>query len=103
MYIKLIEEELSLPYNTLDRCYHWMEVRYNLIGQLGVKICGEAKNRIWTTTASGESNLMMVRFDAKFAEDRDPWQGFKISATAFNKGKKKMWIHLFSLVPIFVE
>ncbi|XP_071139530.1 protein SpAN-like isoform X2 [Mytilus edulis] len=85
MYVKLTEDELSLPYNTLDRCYHWMEVRYNLIGQLGVKICGEAKNRIWTTTSSGESNLMMVRFDAKFAEDRDPWQGFKISATAFNK------------------
>ncbi|CAG2244650.1 unnamed protein product [Mytilus edulis] len=67
MYIKLIEEELSLPYNTLDRCYHWMEVR------------------TWSTTPSGESNLMMVRFDAKFAEDRDPWQGFRISATAFSK------------------
>ncbi|XP_063438022.1 uncharacterized protein LOC134719029 isoform X1 [Mytilus trossulus] len=85
MYIKLTEDQLSLPYNTLDRCYHWMEVRYNLIGQLGVKICGETKNRIWTTTPSGESNLMMVRFDAKFADDRDPWQGFKISATAFNE------------------
>ncbi|XP_063438026.1 protein SpAN-like isoform X2 [Mytilus trossulus] len=85
MLVKLTADDLDLPYNSLNRCYHWMEVRYNLIGQLGVKICGEIKDKTWTTTPYGESNLMMVRLDAKFAEDKDAGKGFSISATATPK------------------
>ncbi|VDI58582.1 Hypothetical predicted protein [Mytilus galloprovincialis] len=85
MLVKLTADDLDLPYNSLNRCYHWMEVRYNLIGQLGVKICGEIKGKTWTTTPYGESNLMMVRLDAKFAEDKDAGKGFSISATTAPK------------------
>ncbi|CAC5397285.1 unnamed protein product [Mytilus coruscus] len=85
MLVKLTVDDLNLPYNSLKRCYHWMEVRYNLIGQLGVKICGTTKGKTWTTTPYGESNLMMLRFDAKFAEDKDAGKGFSISATAASK------------------
>ncbi|XP_071139524.1 protein SpAN-like isoform X1 [Mytilus edulis] len=85
MLVKLTADDLDLPYNSLNRCYHWMEVRYNLIGQLGVKICGEIKGKTWTTTPYGESNLMMVRLDAKFAEDKDAGKGFSIIATAATK------------------
>ncbi|XP_052085166.1 blastula protease 10-like [Mytilus californianus] len=86
MLVKLTVDNLNLPYNSLKRCYHWMEIRYNLIGQLGVKICGKIKGKTWTTTPYGESNLMMLRLDAKFAEDKDPGKGFSISTTAISKG-----------------
>lgn len=37
-HVKIHSDVFHLPYNTVDnRCYHWLEVRYNLIGQQGVR------------------------------------------------------------------
>lgn len=36
--IKLTIEELNLARNTMSSsCYHWLEIRYNLVGQTGIK------------------------------------------------------------------
>lgn len=36
-YVRMTVEELHLADNNLDRCYHWLEIQYNLPGQTGIK------------------------------------------------------------------
>lgn len=36
-YIRMTVEEFHLADNNLDRCYHWLEIQYNLPGQTGIK------------------------------------------------------------------
>lgn len=36
-YVRMTVEELYLADNNLDRCYHWLEIQYNLPGQTGIK------------------------------------------------------------------
>lgn len=38
MHVKLQADVLHLPYNPNDnKCYHWLEIRYNLVGQTGIR------------------------------------------------------------------
>ena len=58
-----------------------------MIGQLGPKRCGDIQQETWIASSSGNSNLMMLKFDAKFANDKSPKKGFKIKATTIGRGK----------------
>nr|XP_019926431.1 versican core protein-like [Crassostrea gigas] len=61
-------------------CYHWLEIRYHLPGQTGIKQCNtEQANQQITTTNDGERNIMILKFDSKLSRDRRSSQNHKFS------------------------
>ena len=64
-----------------------------MIGQLGPKRCGDIQQETWIASSSGNSNLMMLKFDAKFASE-SPKKGFKIKATTIGRGKIFFYIYI---------
>lgn len=83
--IKLTIEKLDLALNSAtSSCYHWLEIRYNLIGQTGIKQCNSLTNQQYTTTNDGEKNIMLLKFDSRFSKDRPAPQngGFKLKVEA---------------------
>ena len=86
--MKITINELSLPHNANNICYHWLEIRYNLLGQLGPKRCGTIKGQTWVTNPNKEDNLMILIFDAYFGRDRAASTGFQITATSEFRGNQ---------------
>ncbi|XP_061178342.1 uncharacterized protein LOC133186981 [Saccostrea echinata] len=83
--IRLRIDELQLAMNNFDsKCYHWLEIRYNMIGQSGIRQCNTANNQTYTTTNDGESNLMLLKFDSRFNKNTQTSQGqrFKLNVKA---------------------
>ncbi|XP_076102523.1 uncharacterized protein LOC143071810 isoform X1 [Mytilus galloprovincialis] len=78
---------LHLPYNDdLKRCYHWLQVRYNLVGQTGIRKCGDSTGDTWVTTPWGEKNLMLLIFDSKVGQGHSPEKGFSLRARTVKDG-----------------
>lgn len=67
------------------RCYHWLEIRYNLIGQPSKKNCGQKifKKKI-SSNEFGNPELMMLKYDTETFKKAWPGRGFKIIATAID-------------------
>ncbi|XP_021364299.1 uncharacterized protein LOC110457377 isoform X2 [Mizuhopecten yessoensis] len=85
--IQLTINSLNLPYNTNDnRCYHWLEIRYNLMGQSGLKKCGDFTNEVYRTTWDGTPNIMYLMFDSAYADDKSPGTGFSLTVEAVVPG-----------------
>ena len=42
---RLVIEDLHLTSNAKDRCYHWLEIQYNLPGQTGIRFVCKAISR----------------------------------------------------------
>ncbi|VDH92906.1 Hypothetical predicted protein [Mytilus galloprovincialis] len=88
--IKATITDMDIAYNhELTRCYHWLEVQYNLIAQPGIIKCGElqgGQTLEYETTNNGEYNLMMFKFDSQFVSSKEPTRGFFVIVEAFNAG-----------------
>ncbi|KAJ8299451.1 hypothetical protein KUTeg_023511 [Tegillarca granosa] len=87
-YIKLTVEHLHLPDDgmALNRCYHWLEIRYNLLGQKGIKRCGDMVGHTYVTTKDELSNEMLIIFDSKFANDKAARKGFRLLVEPVGRG-----------------
>ncbi|XP_069105545.1 uncharacterized protein [Argopecten irradians] len=78
--IKLTINDLHLSYDvTNHNCFHWLEIRYNLIGQTGLKKCGEVSDKIYSTTWDGIPHLMYLQLDSSYADDIGPSKGFSLT------------------------
>ncbi|XP_076084855.1 MAM and LDL-receptor class A domain-containing protein 1-like isoform X1 [Mytilus galloprovincialis] len=70
-------------------CNHWLEYRYNLIGQKGPKKCGTnfvADEEIWDSTPDELSNAMMIIFDSNTFSTKPAATGFSIKVQSIGKG-----------------
>ncbi|VDI82640.1 apolipoprotein(a) [Mytilus galloprovincialis] len=86
-HVRLEADVFHLPYDAEDdRCYHWLEVRYNLPGQTGIRVCGDSSGDSWVTSAWGEKNLMLLIFDSDFGKLHSPEKGFSLQATTTKDG-----------------
>ncbi|KAJ8303518.1 hypothetical protein KUTeg_019914 [Tegillarca granosa] len=87
-YIRLTVEHLHLPDDgmALNRCYHWLEIRYNLLGQKGIKRCGDMVGHTYVTTADEMPNEMLIVFDSKFADDKAARKGFRLLVEPVGRG-----------------
>lgn len=84
--IELSSPNFDLPDNSLNRCSHWLEVRFNLIGQPGPLYCGDSLPVI-ETSSGGESHLLLLRFDST-NQFVDSGKGFNLTIrvkTGFNQ------------------
>ncbi|XP_048747647.2 uncharacterized protein LOC125659895 [Ostrea edulis] len=86
-YLRMTVEELHLTDNNLNRCYHWLEIQYNLAGQTGIKRCGDLIGDEWTGSKDSP-NFMTLTFDSKFVQDRPVEKGFKLRFNAVGRGCK---------------
>ncbi|XP_056005160.1 blastula protease 10-like [Ostrea edulis] len=78
--IRLTIQNLELARNTRQsNCYHWLEIRYHLPGQTGIRQCNAPANQQFTTTNDGERNVMILKFDSKFSRDVQPSENHKFS------------------------
>ncbi|XP_062585892.1 uncharacterized protein LOC134247569 [Saccostrea cucullata] len=76
--IKMTVDDLHMAYNpdTL-RCYHWLEIQYNLPGQPGIRRCGDIVGDTFLTSADSPT-LMIVTMDTRFAGSRVTHKGFRL-------------------------
>lgn len=85
--IQLDVQDFDLKDKPKRGCYHWLEVRYNLIGQLGPSYCGNSLgDGTKTTTVSGDENLMMLKFNTKRYQQKKAGRGFKLSLKSVYAG-----------------
>uniref|UniRef100_K1PZJ3 Hepatocyte growth factor-like protein n=1 Tax=Magallana gigas TaxID=29159 RepID=K1PZJ3_MAGGI len=76
--LQITVEELRLPANmAYRRCYHWLEIQYNLPGQTGIKRCGDMNGDQWTGSKISP-NVMTITFDSKFVQNRPARKGFRL-------------------------
>ncbi|XP_061190204.1 uncharacterized protein LOC133198071 [Saccostrea echinata] len=76
--IKMTIDDLHLAYNPKTvRCYHWLEIQYNLPGQPGIRRCGDIVGETFLTSKDSPT-LMIVTMDTKFAGSRVTHKGFKL-------------------------
>nr|XP_022287475.1 zinc metalloproteinase dpy-31-like [Crassostrea virginica] len=68
-----------------DRCYHWLEIRYNLIGQTGPRICGKVNYTEYRTSLTDSVGEAMLKFNSKFSKDKAPSTGFIVLVEATNE------------------
>ncbi|CAC5376663.1 PLG [Mytilus coruscus] len=86
-HVRLEADVFHLPYDAEDdRCYHWLQVRYNLVGQTGIRVCGDSSGDSWVTSPWGQKNLMLLIFDSEFGKLHSPEKGFSLLATTTNDG-----------------
>ncbi|XP_034328389.2 uncharacterized protein [Magallana gigas] len=88
MFIRMTVEELRLPVNGWNRCYHWLEIQYNLPGQSGIKRCGDINGDQWTGSKDSP-NFMTLTFDSKFVQNRPARKGFRLRFNAIEPTKFK--------------
>ncbi|KAL5019623.1 hypothetical protein ScPMuIL_002515 [Solemya velum] len=68
-------------------CYHWLEVRYNLVGQLGPSYCGNSfGDGTKITTLLGDENILMLKFNSKRYRNRKAGRGFKLKLISVYAG-----------------
>ncbi|KAK3088625.1 hypothetical protein FSP39_021462, partial [Pinctada imbricata] len=82
---RLVIEDLHLTYNALGRCYHWLEIQYNLPGQTGIRKCGEITDEIWMASRDSEGTIVLT-FDSNFVTNRPAQRGFRLRADAVGRG-----------------
>ncbi|XP_056002874.1 uncharacterized protein LOC125661847 isoform X2 [Ostrea edulis] len=76
--IKMTIEGLHMAYNPKTlRCYHWLEIQYNLPGQPGIRRCGDIVGEVFLASIDSPT-LMIVTMDTKFVGSRVTHKGFKL-------------------------
>ncbi|KAK3088233.1 hypothetical protein FSP39_016454 [Pinctada imbricata] len=80
MKVQMDMDDMQLSDNG-QACYHWLEVRYNLMGQRGPE-----QGEVYTTTNDELPSHMMLKFNSIFASDRQPQKGFSLTVKAVGKG-----------------
>ncbi|XP_076102513.1 uncharacterized protein LOC143071805 isoform X2 [Mytilus galloprovincialis] len=86
LHVRVNVDVFHLPLVDNNKCYHWLEVRYNLVGQTGVRKCGTTAGDVWTTSAWGEQNLMLLIFDSVYGKNHPADKGFSLRAKTVHKG-----------------
>ncbi|XP_071153684.1 MAM and LDL-receptor class A domain-containing protein 1-like [Mytilus edulis] len=79
----IVDMEIS---NNDYACYHWMEIRYNMMGQKGPERCGSTNHEVWDTTVDEEMNTMIIIFDSFVGSDKAPGRGFKMNFVSIGTG-----------------
>ncbi|XP_069106937.1 MAM and LDL-receptor class A domain-containing protein 1-like [Argopecten irradians] len=85
-FVRVDIDDLHLTDNGGGRCYHWLEVQYNLIGQTGPRRCGDVTGENYVTSIAGQRNLMLLRFDSKFSNSRPSNTGFSLTVSSVGAG-----------------
>ncbi|CAG2219803.1 unnamed protein product [Mytilus edulis] len=70
-------------------CSHWLEYRYNLLGQKGPKVCGTnfvADVEKWDSSPDELSNAMIIRFDSNTYSSAAVSKGFSIKVSSIGTG-----------------
>ncbi|CAC5390031.1 unnamed protein product [Mytilus coruscus] len=65
-------------------CYHWVEFRYNLLGQTGPKRCGITNNEVWDASPDEFKNKMIIQFDSHIDEPTS--KGFRMMFKSIGTG-----------------
>lgn len=86
--IRMTVEELRLPGNSLNRCYNWLEIQYNLPGQRGIKRCGEMNGDQWTGSKDSP-DFMTLTFNSGIYYQTSPLQGFRLRFNAIERKDDK--------------
>ncbi|XP_048751216.2 protein SpAN-like [Ostrea edulis] len=79
--IKMTILEFHVAFNQYRRfCYHWVEIRYNLIGQTGIRECGYHRpgSGVNVVTSSDAKGKMLLMFNSAFNANVPPTKGFKL-------------------------
>jgi hypothetical protein len=66
-YLRMTVEELHLTDNNLNRCYHWLEIQYNLPGQTGIKSVFIFPISLKQPTCSHPKKMSLRNIDCFFA------------------------------------
>ncbi|CAG2239910.1 HSPA1s [Mytilus edulis] len=70
-------------------CSHWLEYRYNLLGQKGPKVCGTnfvVDVEKWDSSPDELSNAMIIRFDSNTYSSAAVSKGFSIKVSTIGTG-----------------
>ncbi|XP_052086300.1 MAM and LDL-receptor class A domain-containing protein 1-like [Mytilus californianus] len=65
-------------------CFHWLEFRYNLLGQTGPKRCGITNNEVWDASPDEFKNKMIIQFDSHIDEPTS--KGFRMMFKSIGTG-----------------
>nr|XP_011447760.2 blastula protease 10 isoform X1 [Crassostrea gigas] len=79
--IKMTILEFHVAFNQQRRfCYHWVEIRYNLIGQTGIRECGYHRpgSGVYVMTSSDAKGKLLLLFNSAFNANVAPTKGFKL-------------------------
>ncbi|XP_061185102.1 protein SpAN-like [Saccostrea echinata] len=79
--LKMTILEWHVAFNRWRRvCYHWVEIRYNLIGQTGIRECGYHRpgSGVFVNTSSDAKGKLLLLFDSAFNANVPPTKGFKV-------------------------
>ncbi|XP_052694545.1 uncharacterized protein LOC128172873 isoform X5 [Crassostrea angulata] len=83
--IKATVTSVDLPFSSQDDCYHWIELRYYLIGDKGKEICGKSTTpRTYSQTNTGEASPFLIRFNSQ--KTHTPGAGFTVKVEAVKSG-----------------
>lgn len=83
--IKATVTSVDLPFSSQDDCYHWIELRYYLIGDKGKEICGKSTTpRTYSQTNTGEASPFLIRFNSQ--KSHTPGAGFTVKVEAVKSG-----------------
>nr|XP_034318632.1 neurogenic locus Notch protein isoform X7 [Crassostrea gigas] len=83
--IKATVTSVDLPFSSQDDCYHWIELRYYLIGDKGKEICGKSTTpRTYSQTNTGEASPFLIRFNSQ--KTHTPGAGFTVKVEAMKSG-----------------
>ncbi|XP_076114385.1 uncharacterized protein LOC143082550 [Mytilus galloprovincialis] len=75
--------------NNDNACYHWIQIRYHLLGNMGPLRCGSTDiedNEIWDTTVDEEMNTMIIIFDSDIGSDKAASKGFSMTLQSIGTG-----------------
>nr|XP_022298145.1 MAM and LDL-receptor class A domain-containing protein 1-like [Crassostrea virginica] len=78
-HIQMTIDFMDVSDNGYDTCYHWLEVRYNLMGQDGPELCGLRKAETFFTTPDEMKNVMILKFNSIISSDRPSSAGFHLT------------------------
>ncbi|XP_078331594.1 MAM and LDL-receptor class A domain-containing protein 2-like isoform X2 [Crassostrea virginica] len=68
-------------------CDHWLEIRYNLIGQTGPRRCGKlTAPELYITSQYGNPEMMLLKFDSSFAASAPARKGFRLTVSTRGTG-----------------
>nr|XP_034298898.1 blastula protease 10-like [Crassostrea gigas] len=83
--VEMTIEEMDLT-TANSACDHWLEIRYNLIGQTGPRRCGQVSSETYYTTMSGNPSMMLLKFDSAFASSATAGKGFNLTVKSAYQG-----------------
>lgn len=84
-HIQMTIDFMDISDNGYDACYHWLEVRYNLMGQDGPELCGLRRDETFYSSHDEMENVMMLKFNSAISSDKAPSTGFRLTVRSIGK------------------